>query len=109
TVPMDDSIRNANKVLIMKLKIIAEQERDSISAFYVDLFEKGIYIRGAKNPVEVDKRRDCAMAENIVWMQEHLVPEGNSVVWAHNGHIAKAKLNTIYKMGYYLKQHYGDN
>ena len=48
--------------------------------------------------------RDQCMAENVTWILDH-VPKGSKIVlWAHNGHIARAPQGS---MGSHLSKRYG--
>ncbi len=53
-----------------------------------------------------DSYRDSCMALNIKWISEQEQTD-KIIVWAHNGHVAKAKIFKTkdgYQMGYWLKQ-----
>ena len=49
--------------------------------------------------------RDQSMAENVGWILDHAPASSKIVLWAHNGHVAKAPG----WMGEYLDERYGDD
>lgn len=55
--------------------------------------------------------RDYYMAENLIWWLNFLGPESKIVLWAHNGHVAKADPDQCYScvgLGHFLQQALGD-
>lgn len=53
--------------------------------------------------------RDYYMAENILWITDHIVPQSKITLWAHNGHIANdPTYNGNGSMGYILRKRRGD-
>ncbi|SKB74892.1 Erythromycin esterase homolog [Parapedobacter luteus] len=108
TVPVSKTVEAANERLFKTLDSISENHKDKELTLYTILLKRGIQIRAVKNAKQVRDIRDQLMASNIIWIHENIAPEGNGVVWAHNGHIANTKLSASYRMGYYLKQHFND-
>jgi erythromycin esterase len=55
--------------------------------------------------------RDRAMAENIAWLLENEGPRCKTVVWAHNGHVARDAQGifggTVESMGMHLARRFG--
>ncbi len=56
--------------------------------------------------------RDRAMAENAAWLLEQAGPAAKIILWAHNGHVSAAPLDTppgaFRWMGTHLRRQYGD-
>ncbi len=48
--------------------------------------------------------RDRCMAENIIWIKEHIAKDKKLILWAHNGHVGK--INKM--MGDHLYKKYGN-
>lgn len=49
--------------------------------------------------------RDQSMAENTIWLADHLGTDARIVVWAHNFHVA----DLLGQQGYYLRRRFGDD
>jgi erythromycin esterase len=49
--------------------------------------------------------RDAFMAENALWLLDHLGPDARIVLWAHNGHVKRSEQ----RMGRYLADALGDD
>lgn len=70
----------------------------------MDLREKSRLIKYKGDKGKYGEKRDAFMSENVIWIQNNInTVSGKMVIWAHNGHIAEAKLDGSYRMGYYLK------
>ena len=55
-------------------------------------------------------QRDESMAENVRWIIDQAPPDTRVILWAHNGHVARASGDNGYiRMGSYLSEWYGDD
>lgn len=75
----------------------------------IDLREKSRLMKYKGDKGKYREKRDAFMAENVIWIQNNVnTASSKMVIWAHNGHIAHAKLEGRYRMGYYLKSYFKD-
>jgi erythromycin esterase len=70
-------------------------------------------VRQAAETYSVDRLsnsspRDGAMAANVKWILDQEGPDAKIMLWAHNGHVATAKLGAGDSMGMILREMYGE-
>ncbi|MFH0734846.1 MAG: erythromycin esterase family protein [bacterium] len=63
-----------------------------------------IVLQGAETFLYGYYSRDFSMAQNIIWIKEHIAKDKKLILWAHNGHVTKGKK----MMGDYLFKEYGN-
>jgi erythromycin esterase len=69
---------------------------------YAHLVVQGVECIGYK------RDRDQAMAENLIWLMDHLPLGTKAVLWAHNGHVSK-NFQNFKSMGHFLHQRFRDD
>ncbi len=65
-----------------------------------------IVLQGAEAHMQ-GPSRDESMADNIDWILAHTPPETKIVLWAHNGHVSRAK-HRYQAMGSFLSERHAD-
>lgn len=53
--------------------------------------------------------RDSAMADNVLWALQREGPRGRIVLWAHNSHLMKSKLDAGPRLGLYMDSMLGQD
>ncbi len=66
-----------------------------------------IVLQGAQAMRMGGPTRDASMARNVEWILEHTPPGTKVVLWAHNGHVSRARGSGT--MGSYLSERHGDD
>ncbi len=91
----------------------SKQIKDTILlSHYVNLLKQTLTLRDypgffKKADKSYSDLRDKFMAENVMWLYRQYAHNDKLILWAHNGHISHAKLEGVYRMGYYLKETIG--
>ena len=97
----------AYKEMIKDLYTLVAQHENPESRQYVRLLEQTLALREAPFS-QYGTLRDQFMAENVMHIYNQKPEESKVILWAHNGHIAHARLSKIYRMGYHLKDELGE-
>jgi erythromycin esterase len=79
----------------------------AIARQHAQVLAQSLAVRNPKDQTAASRARDRAMADNIRWILEHEGPGTKMVVWAHNGHVAKAAIGGWESMGHNLRKMYG--
>lgn len=122
----DDRKKILKENYSMLFKLLEQNKEHYISAFSVAEYNwvmrmaycarEANLMYSAESNLEFGLRRDAAMAENVLWIQNDLSENRKSIVWAHNVHIAKdwftmsiMEESTIRGMGFLMKKELGDS
>lgn len=112
---MSKTQKETYKALANTLMSHARQEgKDTLNIFqFIRLFDQSLDLMGSAGMFtnyyrNLDVVRDRYMAENVLWLLHNNPSNGKLILWAHNGHIAHAKLEGSTRMGYYLKNYLKD-
>jgi erythromycin esterase-like protein len=101
------------KELADKITAVAKQVPNSNTLYifrFAELMKQSLSLEEGFLGGGYAAKRDEYMARNAIWIKENFTAGTEKmIIWAHNDHIAHAKIGGNYRMGYYLKAHYKEN
>lgn len=83
--------------------IYLESEDNSTVDFVIQ--DARIIVQGSQNYIRGSQSRDESMAENVIWIKNHIAKDKKLILWAHNEHVSKQEG----RMGNYLYQEFGND
>lgn len=114
-VKMSREMKDSYKKLADNISLLVHRKAPTTDTLFLlhfaELLKQTIALRDgiifSKVTKNYREQRDAYMAANVIWMQGSFNSENSKmIVWAHNGHIAHAKLNGTHRMGYHLQAYF---